>query len=265
MNMVHLDKMKWRYSGVRGDEVMQFEAFIGYSLPSDYRDFIVECNGGIPACQFFPDAENPIAVVDLLFPINTDLILEEIEAFPFCLEKNLLPIGSGGGDYLFLGLLDGCVYHWDHEECLTVDVSREELTFLSASFREFFSGLNCDTDDGRSEIGEIEMIAKSGDLRRLEEFLDRNHIDSRNRAGRTVAAEAARYGNLDVLKKCIELGADRRGLLHRAVIGSGREDVVEYLLNLGLGINDLNEKGKRPLFYCHPELRDYLIYRGATE
>ena len=117
----------------------------------------------------------------------------------------------------------------------------------------------------------IHFAAESGDLECIK-YLTENGADllDRDIHGATALHYAARSGHLDTVKyfvgkKMDYMAKDVRGwsAMHYAACG-GNIDVIKYLLAKGLGINDLTESGRTPLFFARDrELRKFMLSKGA--
>lgn len=106
------------------EEVAAFEKKIGFKLPSQYREFLLKQNGGMPDPQFIdlpghPNVENCMVgylrgLYGNMHPIESlDYAVEkEMSCFP----KGHLPIARAN-DIFTISLLGnpGAIYFWDHE------------------------------------------------------------------------------------------------------------------------------------------------------
>src|SRR5205809_3847462 len=117
---------------VSAARIAQFERHLGYSLPPDYREFLLKYNGGDPAVgEVRGRDDRPDVPYQHGDSIRTFLKLscregdvsqyEELRApveIPWSLPKNLLPIAEDAGGNCFileLGQKGGCVRFLDHE------------------------------------------------------------------------------------------------------------------------------------------------------
>ena len=119
----------------------------------------------------------------------------------------------------------------------------------------------------------IHFAAENGNLECIK-FLTEKGADLQDKDihGATPLHYAARGGHLNAVKylvgkKMDYKARDIRGwtLMHYAACG-GSIDIVKYLLSKGIGLNDLTESGRTPLFFARdPELRKFMISRGARK
>ncbi len=119
------------------------EKTLGSQLPSDYREFLLQYNGGVPETNEFTIADTNNAS-----GVNEFMGVEGIESqkrilgdrFP----DNVVPIAyAEGGNLVCIALVGndrGKVYFWDHElKAGSGDISSWENMFLIASsFRQFW-------------------------------------------------------------------------------------------------------------------------------
>ena len=145
-------------------EIAKFEELVGFRLPDDYRDFLLQHNGGCPEPDAFTlsiwgfDEED---VVMCFFPMR-DLSLgtveveefDELRSWPLhCawedlqndlknlyeqeLDETLLPIGTDGSSNYFCLVLDGP----RRGNVLFLEHEMAETEALAESFTVFIAGL----------------------------------------------------------------------------------------------------------------------------
>lgn len=247
--------------------IRDFEKSNKMSLPANYISFLLQHNGGIPTNPNYNNGGLSL-YINSFFPIVYDKetsLQNEIKLFPYKFEKEVIPVAlEGTGDYICLYLQDGSIYLWKHEGDYSDGIVYfSDLVFLEKDIFSFLDNLHPDETD---ELEEIELIGQSGDKEHLESFLKNNDIETKTRNNRTIAQEASKHGNVEILKECVKMGANLNSTLHFAAL-NGHKHVIDYLLSLGLDINELNDDGKTPLAYVIPyldsELEQYMISKGA--
>jgi hypothetical protein len=187
------------------------------------------------------------SIVRSLFSVQQ--IFDEVKKLRAFLSPEMVPIGNDvGGNRLCISIAGdsvGHVFFWDHEIGKEGPEDRyEPVFFVARSFNEFLDLL---TAPELRKVGEIERLGRFGIANEITRFISDGHdIEERNESARTIAQEAARYGNIDVLRACRAHGARMDGAIHLAAMNRSMP-AVEYLLSLGVDINELNAQGMTPL------------------
>jgi hypothetical protein len=129
---------------IRMDELIDLEATIGKQLPSDYKNFLLAYNGGIPENNIFdiPSADNSSGISELL---GVDDIINSKRIMHNRLVEDALPIAydeCGNLICLVLGPKEG-VYFWEHEweSDEGEEPTWENMHFLASTFTEFLDCL----------------------------------------------------------------------------------------------------------------------------
>lgn len=236
-----------RWGPTSAAEIDQFERTHRITLPASYREYMRSRGGGGPDPDCFVDDLRGLSLfVALVFGLDDEDMAKQLFPFPPPSESGLLPVATNaGGDYYLIALDSGEVFYWDHEHDDVV-IDRNNLLWLAPSFPALMESLVYPPGEGPTEVDEIERLGASGTVGDLEAFVERRGLQAQNAGGRTVAEEAARYGNLPVVRKSLELGASMRNLLHYAAQGDNLE-LVKYLVSRGADVNGLNAAGESPL------------------
>lgn len=134
--------------GLGEAELSNYERKLGLQLPSDYRKFLLEFNGGSPRpnCFNFKGGNTGSQVLSFFGFGSFYNVLEELETYNGRLPKRFFPVAAeAGGNLLCISLSGedaGSIYFWDHE--LEADLSQGQTpdsvsnTILVAdSFSEF--------------------------------------------------------------------------------------------------------------------------------
>ena len=136
------------FGGAPEASLRRFERAHDLRLPTDYREFLKDFNGGVPEPRsvYVPASKQDI-FVDILFGINSEQdfdlatwLLEYRDEMP----AGFLIIGADPGGNLFL-LADeragNGVFYWDHT--FTFDPSTEAMNTypVAASFTQFLAAL----------------------------------------------------------------------------------------------------------------------------
>jgi len=135
----------------QSDDYSWLETEIGLKLPSLYRRFLIEFNGGCPELSTYSNTEGEWGV-DRFFFVEDK---EELEPSEYSLlwnfrnkwpgaKTSFLPVGEdGGGNPISLDLEyggDSPVFYWTH------DPPDFEVVVIAPSFEEFIDGLHIHPD-----------------------------------------------------------------------------------------------------------------------
>jgi hypothetical protein len=133
-------------------DLEEFEGQIGIKLPSSYRIFLLNYNGGIPDPYTFPIEDfplNPYGSLQILYSLRSphsysDLLLN-FKTYQRRLPIRNLPIGNtDSGDVIsltILGGVDGAVMLWDHEN-ESFPPSYDNMYFIARNFDEFLNSIH---------------------------------------------------------------------------------------------------------------------------
>lgn len=138
---------------VTEDQVEQFELAHGFSLPQDYRKFLLATNGGVPREVVFPLKDYPYdthwqlkVFLSLGGQWPTESLSYPLDLYRGALLLGVLPIASDDlGNYVCLDLRDGSsrVVFWDHRHYWSTGEWREnELYQVANSFAQFLAVLD---------------------------------------------------------------------------------------------------------------------------
>jgi hypothetical protein len=142
--------MKTFISWGKNDEtaIVQLEKEIGFSVPADYRTFLLNNNGGrVDDELFFVEGLSQDVMMDVFYGIthrNQALTLSYwLKEYGDELQENTLIIGTdpGGGmlTYITAGEDKG-VYYWDHAHFFESSTEEDGNTyFVADSFADFCS------------------------------------------------------------------------------------------------------------------------------
>lgn len=136
------------------ETLIAFEQTLHDRLPEEYRQFLLEVNGGQPEPNAFPIQNNPhdtFGLVERFFSLagdDTDYDLQDnLETFKNRVPADLVPIAfDPGGNLLCLvirGDKKGVVYFWDHnDEVMFGEVANyHNVYFVAANFDEWLANL----------------------------------------------------------------------------------------------------------------------------
>lgn len=129
---------------------------------------------------------------------------------------------------------------------------------LMQKISQKMGGLPADLQPVLKKIEETSLTlheaAKNGDLKAVEEFLQKNRpLDAQDHKGITALGYSIGTNRIAVVKLLLESRANPYAVdsngntgLHYAA-GYGRKELVEYLLKVGINVNHLNAQSQTPL------------------
>jgi cell wall assembly regulator SMI1 len=129
------------------DDIRSLEQKIGFPLPQDYRQFLLQYNGGVPKPERFafriPSGEQ-VSLVRVFFSLDENdpyyNLLRKLSVNEGYIPESCLPIGEDPfGNLILLELSkshQGNVYFWDHESEGGDDL-RDNMALIAGNFTEF--------------------------------------------------------------------------------------------------------------------------------
>jgi ankyrin repeat protein len=245
------------------EDLRAFEQRLGVQLPIDYRDFLLRNDGGMPSPSLVRGEDGSTTSIGLFLAIVDVEDALRTRAPDDCVANGMLPVAeSGGGDYFYL-LLDGGVYYWDHDVAPFDQFRHTDLPRVASSFGDLLDRLF----GQEKKVSSIEELGK-GTVDQLERFVVDHDIDERTDNGLTIARIAASAGNIAVLRRCAQLGADLQDAIGTAAM-RGQREALEFLLSVGRSIDEVDRNGRTPIqnarFLQHEDLVDYLLELGASD
>ncbi len=154
---------------IKEKEIINFEQRNDIKLPNDYRNFLLENNGGVPETNEFdiPDINSGSG-------INEFLSIDELESIKKSLGERLLQNAwaiayAEGGNYLCIvvGEKEG-VYFWDHE--LEAEegqpASWDNLFLVAENFDDFLASLRkFDINSVELKPGQVQKVWVNPDFK----------------------------------------------------------------------------------------------------
>ena len=139
------------YGNISEEEVFKFEEKIGFSLPDDYKEFLLNCNGGVPEIKYstfeLNDFDESIGL-QVLYGLNLaqNLDLREWnEEYEDDLLDDCIIIGHGIGFGLIVlvnSIEFSGVYFWDHSFELESSSEEENVYKIADTFKQFIDNLD---------------------------------------------------------------------------------------------------------------------------
>jgi len=147
-----LDEIKSKGTAISEEQLTAFERELKTKLPSDYREFLMACNGGFLGGRLMhPNGETMIHHIGGFREESYFDIAWHIDCYEGRIPRELLWIMDDPfGNAICLGLTgDACgkVFFWDHEMEPDPDfwdgsvTTAENVSEVTDSFRHFVAGL----------------------------------------------------------------------------------------------------------------------------
>lgn len=138
------------YGNVEEEEIFKLEEEIGFTLPNDYKEFLINFNGGVPEVKYSTFKLNELEEnigLQVLYGLNLEENLdlrEWYEEYEEDLLDDCLIIGHGIG-FGFIVLVNSPevsgVYFWDNSFELENSSEDENIYKISDTFKEFIQEL----------------------------------------------------------------------------------------------------------------------------
>lgn len=138
------------YGNVKEEKILKLEDEIGFTLPNDYKEFLINFNGGVPEVKYSTFTLNELEEnigLQVLYGLDLEENLdlrEWYEEYEDDLLDDCLIIGHGIG-FGFIVLVNSPevsgVYFWDNSFELDNSSEDENIYKISATFREFIDEL----------------------------------------------------------------------------------------------------------------------------
>lgn len=242
--------------------IVQLENHLSATVPSDYRQWIVDNNGEIPQNEYWylcpPDRKLKLVkfipllgredsgVLQYLFDLKE--LTGEHALLPFAMDNEfrLLAISLRKRDY-------GSVVRLEDYPAERSDVVLSEQ-FLAASLATFWQLV-----EERIPVTDpiIDYVRKHRSLTPLTEAGE--DLLRKSMHGHTLGAEAAKHGNVSILEEWISMKLPLTNCLHLAVLNKKLE-CVRNLLAAGVDLQERDEYGLKPIDHCRSaEIRDLLL------
>ena len=138
------------YGNVKEEEILKLEDEIGFTLPNDYKEFLINFNGGVPEVKYSTFTLNELEEnigLQVLYGLDLEENLdlrEWYEEYEDDVLDDCLIIGHGIG-FGFIVLVNSPevsgVYFWDNSFELDNSSEDENIYKISDTFRQFIDEL----------------------------------------------------------------------------------------------------------------------------
>ena len=140
--MVNIEKI---HDNLSIGNLESFEQNQNITLPKDYRDFLLEYNGGYPNPGVYKISDElGESILNIFYGIGSmyDNLEKKFDIFDEILEIGFIPVADDpSGNQICIGINKeyfGQIFHWAHDE---EHDEMENMYFLSNNFNEFLDSL----------------------------------------------------------------------------------------------------------------------------
>ena len=288
---VLVQRIRERGPKISLQDIVDFEKEVQLELPSDYREFLLEYNGGTSyESDFieFPTPEHPhrdgisyIELAGLKYPYDERGIdiRYMLNNYGDELPKNMIPVGASEGDYFLITPREGGkVYFWSKEFKHSNDADERSSILFADSFTEFTLGCHYISEEEMESLAlETEEPFLSIELRRHEQLLqhlnDGFWLAERNSQDQTALYVACRDLNYEASEELLRRGADPDDGDHGrqypplyAAAAAGASELAKLLLSYGAS-PFMDAERKRPILdelRLPPEERMRKVFEEAS-
>ncbi|WP_338553176.1 SMI1/KNR4 family protein [Paenibacillus sp. KS-LC4] len=136
------------------EEINEFQQKLNLRLPEQYKNFLLESNGGDPSPSMFKISdEQGEGVLNIFYGIGDmySNLEEYIDIYEGRLPLGFIPIGNDpSGNVICLGLNEkyySNIYFWDHEQESDNPDDMSNMFFLANDLNEFLNSLYDDNEE----------------------------------------------------------------------------------------------------------------------
>ncbi|MGJ8674290.1 SMI1/KNR4 family protein [Rubritalea sp.] len=231
----HIRYINNHFGDASESQISKLEHSIGFCLPTDYKDFLLRENGGIPN----EEGDENFKVMFGIYDGPNDLELNWDDSRSE-IPKHLLPIGENlNQDFILLDLNDGSI----HIDGSKLSSGIEEFT------RKYFSPCS-DSSDPTDLIDDMkfDILARMLDSGELA-------VDTEAMAGMSLVQYSSWLGKTEAVEFLAKYKPNTKGALHSTLKGFTNRVIIKTLLDLGADVNELNEKGQSVLEVDSPWIK----------
>jgi len=270
--VVHIERFDG-YGAVFLSELNNCERKLGYSLPEDYREFLLQFNGGKPSPSSLRLSDGSVTTIRAFYavapPSQTMSLERQIGQYRNRIPPRFIPIGEDpGGNRICIclnGKHYGQVFFWDHEMESDEVADNRNMTFVASTFSSLLDGLN--REPVPADRNEIVSFCRAGSATEVRAAIKRGASPNlTSEQGFTLGCIAAGNDQVEVLKVLLEEGANLEDAVSFAAM-NGKDNALQFLLSLQLNVNLQDKDGRTPLMnaviFQHPKCVELLLEAGA--
>ncbi|MEY8747004.1 SMI1/KNR4 family protein [Paenibacillus tundrae] len=136
------------------EEINEFQQKLNLRFPEQYKNFLLESNGGDPSPSMFKISdEQGEGVLNIFYGIGDmySNLEEYIDIYEGRLPSGFIPIGNDpSGNVICLGLSEkyySNIFFWDHEQESDNPDDMSNMSFLANDLNEFLNSLYDDKEE----------------------------------------------------------------------------------------------------------------------
>lgn len=270
-----MDEMTTQNPSVSSEDILNFENRAKVTLPSDYREFLLNYNGGVPHKLYFTVSDYGDSILDELFGLEiggvNDLYIQFTD-YNGRIPEAFLPIGRDQvGNLILLGLegkYKGRIYFWWHEnESEGKKPWLKNIYSICDSFNKFLSDLVLNPYISSNDTLQ-ELFGGQDYEKQLELINSRWDVNTPLERTGTAIQRVSLNGSTKVLKALIEKGAKLDGALEMTLTYDN-VDAAKILLDAGADPNLKTDNEQSTILLdatrgSHKEIAKLLIEYGAN-
>jgi hypothetical protein len=238
-------EIKTHSSPIRESDITNFEKNNALKLPEDYKNFMLQYNGGYPMPNSFKIKKYGASMMDCFYGINAKTDIRDMEynkkIYKKRVPKEFLIIGADQlGNLILIGIKDkyiNKIYFWWHEEESDTDEPvYTNIYMIADNFNTFLNSLYV-TEEKKTEV--LGQIFKSGDNKKIEELINSGwDINSPLESGMRAIEFAVILKNNEILKLLISKGSELKGALYKSLTNNNLE-AEKILLEAGANPDEI--------------------------
>lgn len=273
------------YEPLSARDIDALEERTDWRLPSDYREFLLEQNGGTITDELAIRLPNPTpnsswCNVDLFYLLAPG-VPDNIESESASLPDGFVAVAESDKDKICIDARrssDGAVYFWDRAQFWESEEEETEeepevLFWAANSLKEFLG--SCQINYDRASLRTSYLFCKANIDNDISMLLQENGGDINRplESDLTLLMHACDFARPRVVRLLLEAGADPtfrtatgRSALHSAAGTS--PDCVRMLLDSDVDINSQDSQGTTPLMEAAKFTKFYaaeLLLRGGAD
>jgi hypothetical protein len=237
---------------IKEENILRFEQNFSIELPDDYKNFLLQYNGGIPDKLILSVEKYGDSILKELYGIVDEQIRDipsNIKTYNNRIPSEFIPIGCDQlGNQIIMGVgtkYKHKIYFWWHEgESESEKPVYSNIYLISENFTSFIESLKDIPEDSK---GNFEDFFKDENYNEIKKLLESGwDVNTPFENQLTPVQFITLRNNIEILKLLIGNKANLDGCIDHAITNNHFE-VLELLLQSGADPNEINNAGRTPL------------------